>query len=119
MPLHRMMNSKVCGGHVTRSDLNQTDAIVLDPSLMQTARILANERVVVWNATTGDRFETYAVTGDPAEICVNGVGARTTRVDDRVVLLTFVDVAAVELARHRPVVVMVDDDNRPVVTSAE
>ena len=111
---HRMMNAKIHRARVTEADLDYVGSISIDGALLERAGIHAHEQVAVYNLNNGERFETYAIAGTPGQICLNGAAARLAHPGDRVIIVTFVDVEAEELAEHQPTVVVVDDDNRPI-----
>ena len=109
----RMLNGKIHRARVTEADLNYVGSISIDPILMKAADIIPNEQVSVYNLMNGARFETYAIEGTDGQICLNGAAARLAQVGDLVIIVTYVDVDEPELAAHQPVVVHVDEDNRP------
>ena len=111
---HRMMNAKIHRARVTEADLDYVGSISIDGALLDRAGIHAHEQVAVYNLNNGERFETYAIAGAPGQICLNGAAARLAHPGDRVIIVTFVDIEADELAEHQPTVVVVDDDNRPI-----
>jgi aspartate 1-decarboxylase len=108
-----MLNGKIHRARVTEADLNYVGSISIDPILMKAADIIPNEQVSVYNLMNGARFETYAIEGTDGQICLNGAAARLAQVGDLVIIVTYVDVDEAELAAHQPVVVHVDEDNRP------
>jgi aspartate 1-decarboxylase len=111
----RMMNGKIHRARVTDADLNYVGSISIDPVLMKSADIVPNEQVSVYNIMNGARFETYAIEGTDGQICLNGAAARLAQVGDLVIIVTFADFEDGELAGHEPSIVVVDEDNRPVV----
>jgi aspartate 1-decarboxylase len=96
----RMLKSKIHRATVTEADLNYIGSISIDPDLMVAADILENEQVAVLDIDNGARFETYA--------------ARLVHPGDKVIILTYADYEDAELDGHRPVVLHVDESNRPV-----
>ena len=110
----RMMKSKIHRATVTGADLNYIGSISLDPELMQRADILENEQVAILDVDNGARFETYAILGEPGEVCLNGAAARLVQPGDRVIVITYGDYEAAELEGYAPTVVHVDTANRPV-----
>ena len=96
---------------VTAADLNYVGSISIDPALLTSVDIRENEQVTVLDVNNGTRFETYAIKGEPGEICLNGAAARLVHVGDSVIILTYVDVDDHELAEHRPRVIHVDEHN--------
>ena len=106
-----MLKSKIHRATVTAADLNYIGSVSIDPVLLAAADILEHEQVTVLDVNNGARFETYAIVGGPGEICLNGAAARLVHVGDIVIILTYADLEADELADHRPRVVHVDDKN--------
>jgi aspartate 1-decarboxylase len=110
----RMLKSKIHRATVTGVDLNYEGSISLDPALMGQADILAWEQVAVLDIDNGERFETYAIVGDPGEVKLNGAAARLVSVGDKVIVLTYADYEDAELdSAFEPHIVLVDDANRP------
>jgi aspartate 1-decarboxylase len=115
----RMLKSKIHRATVTGADLNYVGSISLDPELMRLADILEHEQVAVLDIDNGARFETYAIEGKPGEVCLNGAAARLVHHGDRVIVITYADYEDAELAGHEPVVVHVDERNRPVTVDGD
>lgn len=107
----RMLKSKIHRATVTEADINYVGSISIDPDLMVASDIVVNEQVAVLNVTNGERFETYAITGGPGQVCLNGAAARLVQPGDVVLVLTYADVEAEDVADHVPTVVLVDADN--------
>ena len=81
---------------------------------MRVADIVAFEMVDCWNVTTGARFRTYAMRGEPGSgvICVNGAAAHLVRPRDLLIIATWCEVDDQAAGTHRPTVVLVDEGNR-------
>jgi aspartate 1-decarboxylase len=110
----RMMKSKIHRATVTDADLHYVGSISLDPELMRLADILEGEQVAVVDIDNGARLETYAIVGQPGEVCLNGAAARLVQRGDRVIIITYAEYDEAELARYKPSVVHVDTANSPV-----
>ena len=110
----RMMKSKIHRATVTGADLHYVGSISLDPSLMELADIREWEQVAVLDIDNGARFETYAIVGEPGEVCLNGAAARLVQPGDRVIVITYAEYEDAELDGFQPTVVHVDTENRPV-----
>jgi aspartate 1-decarboxylase len=108
----RMLKSKIHRATVTEADLNYIGSISLDPALMAAADILEHEQVAVLDIDNGARFETYALTGQPGQVCLNGAAARLVHVGDKVIILTYADLEEAELKGYLPTIVHVDQWNR-------
>jgi aspartate 1-decarboxylase len=112
--MHRiMMKSKIHRAKVIGADLNYVGSITLDPALMELADIMEFEQVHVLDVDNGARFETYAITGAPGDVIVNGAAARLVHKGDRLIVITYAHYDEAELAHYAPTVVHVDEHNRP------
>ena len=109
-----MMKSKIHRATVTGADLHYVGSISLDPSLMELADIREWEQVAVLDIDNGARFETYAIVGEPGEVCLNGAAARLVQPGDRGIVITYGEYEDAELDGFQPTVVHVDTENRPV-----
>ena len=109
-----MLKSKIHRATVTGADLHYIGSISIDPALLDLADIREHEQVAVLDIDNGARFETYAIVGEPGEVCVNGAAARLVAPGDRVIVLTYADFEDAELDGYEPTVVHVDTANRAV-----
>jgi len=109
----RMMKSKIHRATVTSADLNYVGSISLDPALMERADIREWEQVAVLDIDNGARFETYAIVGEPGQVQLNGAAARLVHTGDKVIVLTYADYEDAELEAFEPLIVHVDEQNRP------
>jgi len=110
----RMMKSKIHRATVTGADLHYIGSVSIDPELLELADIREHEQVAILDIDNGARFETYAILGEPGEICLNGAAARLVAPGDRVIIITYADYEDAELDGFEPTVVHVDTANRPV-----
>jgi aspartate 1-decarboxylase len=67
----------------------------------------------VLDIDNGARFETYAIVGSPGDVIVNGAAARLVHPDDRVIVISYAHYDEAEIAGYAPIVVQVDEHNRP------
>ena len=112
--VHRiMMKSKIHRATVTGADLNYVGSITLDPSLMELADIREHEQVHVLDIDNGARFETYVIKGGPGDVILNGAAARLVHPGDKVIVITYAEYEEAELEDYEPLVVHVDERNRP------
>jgi aspartate 1-decarboxylase len=111
-----MMKSKLHRATVTQADLEYEGSIAIDRDLLEAARILPHEQVDVWNVSSGTRFTTYAIEAPRGSgvVGVNGAAARLVQKGDRVIIASWAQMAAAEAEAHKPVVVLLDDDNRVI-----
>ena len=118
--LRTLCKSKIHGAVVTEANLQYTGSLTLDPLLMRAADLAPYEQVQVVNLNNGSRFETYCIEGAPGSgtVCLNGAAARLAVVGDRIIVISYTQLAEDELEGFAPKLVFVNDQNqvRHVVT---
>jgi len=110
-----LLKSKIHRATVTEADLNYEGSVTIDARLMELADIVPFERVEVYDITNGNRLATYAIEGEPGSgtICLNGAAARLVEPGDLVIICSFADYTDEERAVHEPIIVQVNNRNRP------
>jgi aspartate 1-decarboxylase len=105
-----MLKSKIHRATVTGSDLHYVGSITIDPDLLEAADILEHEQVHVVDVDNGARFETYTIAGERGSgtMQVNGAAARLVHHGDTIIVISYAQYDAAELARHEPRVVHVE-----------
>lgn len=111
-----MMKSKLHRATVTEANLNYVGSITIDEDLMDAANIWENEKVQIVNNNNGARFETYVITGKRGSgvICLNGAAARQVQPGDQVIIISYAMMTDEEAKEHRPLVTILDANNRPL-----
>ncbi len=111
-----LFKSKIHGAVLTGTDLHYDGSISLDRELMEEADLVPSERVQVLNVATGARLETYVIEAPAGsgEVRLNGPAARLGETGDPVIVVSYAEYEESEARDHRPVVVRVDGENRPV-----
>jgi aspartate 1-decarboxylase len=114
--IRQLLKSKIHRATVTEANIDYVGSITIDPDLMEPADIVPYEKVLVADVDNGARLETYAIEGPRGSgvVCMNGAAARLVTKGDKVIIMSFADYDEDEVKRHRPRVVFVDDDNRPI-----
>lgn len=109
----RILHAKIHRAAVTDANLNYTGSIELPEDLMEAVDILEFEQVQVVNINNGARFETYVIKGKRGSrnICLNGAAARLGLAGDRIIIMSYVDLEAEELATHRPRIIVLNENN--------
>ena len=64
MRLRQMLKSKIHRATVTEADVNYIGSITIDSELLERVDLVAGELVHVWNATNGERLESYVIRRD-------------------------------------------------------
>lgn len=110
-----LLKSKIHRASVTDAALHYVGSITVDPHLMELADIRVHEKVQVVNISNGARFETYAIEGlrNSGDMCLNGAAARLAERGDLIIVMSYAEYAEDELDDHEPIVVHVDEMNRP------
>jgi aspartate 1-decarboxylase len=112
--MHRqMLKSKIHRATVTGCDPDYVGSLTLDPELLRSADLIANEQVHVWDIDNGARFVTYAIEDEPGSgtVQVNGAAARLVNEGDKVIVASFGAYDQGDLETYAPVVLHVDDRN--------
>lgn len=106
--LREVLFAKIHRATVTHCDPSYMGSITIDPDLLDAVGMVVNEKVLVADCNNGARFETYIFLGDrgSGEIKVNGAAADLTGIGHEVLIMSFCQVDAKELARHQPKVVI-------------
>jgi len=112
-----MMKSKIHRATVTGADLNYRGSITIDERLMELADLMEHEQVHVVDIDNGARFETYVIKGGPGDMILNGAAARLVHHGDKIIVISYAHYDEAELAQYEPIIVQVDERNRPNVHS--
>jgi len=112
-----MMKSKIHRATVTGADLNYIGSITIDERLMELADLMEHEQVHVVDIDNGARFETYVIRGGAGDMILNGAAARLVQPGDKIIVISYAHYDEAELAHYEPIVVHVDEYNRPSVHS--
>ena len=112
--MHRqMLKSKIHRATVTGCDPDYVGSLTLDPGLLRSADLIANEQVHVWDIDNGARFVTYAIEGEPGAgaVRVNGAAARLVSEGHKLIVASFGAYDERDLEAYAPVVVHVNERN--------
>jgi aspartate 1-decarboxylase len=120
-PTRTLLLGKIHRATVTGADVDYEGSVTVDIDLLERAGILPHERVDIWNVTSGERFETYAMAGPRASgvVCINGAAAHRVTPGDLVIIAAFVSMPEAEARAWQPRVVFVDARNRPTALRRE
>jgi len=111
--LRKVLLAKIHGATVTEANVNYEGSITIPEDLLAVTGLLPHEAVAVWNVTTGSRFETYILRGEPfsREFLVNGAAAHLVKPGDQIIVACFGLLPYAEAVRHEPKVVFMNHDN--------
>lgn len=115
-----MLKGKIHRAVVTQADLDYVGSVTVDADLLEAAGILEYEKVQIVDVNNGNRFETYTIAGERGSgiVCLNGAAARCVSTGDVVIIMAFTQLTPEEAKIHRPTVVFVDGENKPVRITA-
>lgn len=101
---------------VTETNLFYEGSIGIDTELLELAGILPYERVWISNMNNGERFDTYVIPAPRGSrsIGLNGPAAKKAKVGDRVVIFSYGYLTENEIPLHKPVIIILDENNNPV-----
>ena len=105
-----ILKSKIHRVTVTEANLNYIGSITIDRALMEAANILEGERVYIVDNNNGERFDTYAIAGEPGSgvICLNGAAARKVHTGDIVIIMSYATMTPEEARSFKPAVIFPD-----------
>lgn len=111
-----MLQAKLHRVRVTHSELHYEGSCAIDDALLDASGIHEYQQIEIYNVTNGERFTTYAIRAerDSGVISVNGAAARRAAVGDILIIAAYAVYNELELAKHHPRIVYVDNDNRMV-----
>ena len=114
--LRTILGGKIHRATVTQADLHYVGSVTIAADLVEAAGMVEGEKVQIVDIDNGARIETYVISGQSGtgSVCINGAAAHLVHPGDLVIILSYLQLDEVELARHQPRIVHVDRDNRIV-----
>ena len=109
----QLLKSKIHRATVTDAHVNYEGSITIDRALMDEVDLREHERVLCGNLANGERFETYAIAGEPGSsaIILNGATAHLGKVGDRLTIMSYATVEEAAATDWRPKVIVLGDNN--------
>jgi aspartate 1-decarboxylase len=110
-----MLQAKLHRVRVTEADLHYEGSCGIDELLLEASGIREFQYIEIYNVNNGERFNTYAIRAPRGSgtISLNGAAARRAMTGDLLIICAYSEYTEAELKTYRPVVVLVDDRNRP------
>ncbi len=109
-----MLKSKIHRATVTQADLDYEGSITIDEELLELTDIKEYELVKIWDVTSGNRLETYAIKGQRGSgiIGINGAAAHLIKKSDLVIIASFVNMSDEEIpVDYAPKILIMDSKN--------
>ena len=116
-----MLRGKLHQARVTHAVLNYEGSCGIDQDFLDAAGIVEYEAIDIYNIENGERFSTYAISGERGSrmISLNGAAARKAAVRDRIIICAYGPMTEDEVAQHKPRLVYLDAQNNIVRTSKD
>lgn len=113
--LRTMLQAKLHRVRVTQADLEYEGSCGIDEALLEASGLRENQYIELYNINNGERFSTYIIKAPHGSgaISLNGAAARKAMVGDLLIICAYSVYSEAELERHEPIVVLVDEQNRP------
>jgi len=112
-----ILRSKILRAEVTDTQQDYEGSLAIDSAFMEMVDLLPYEKILVGNITTGDRFETYAIPAPTGSrtFSLNGAAAHRGTKGDRIVVMSFAQMAEADARRWQPRVLVLGESNGRVV----
>lgn len=114
--LIEMFKSKIHRARLTHCDIDYEGSLEIDLDYIEKSGMLPYEKILVVNATNGERLETYAIPGKRGSkvFRLNGAAARKGNVGDIVTIMSFCLCDQKEAANLLPDIVVLNENNEIV-----
>jgi aspartate 1-decarboxylase len=111
-----LLKSKIHRAAVTGASVNYEGSLTISSDLAELVGLLEYEKILVGNLTNGERFETYAIYGEPQRgiIELNGATAHLGKIGDRITIMSFARYTPEEAAVHQPRILVLDEKSKIV-----
>ena len=109
----RLLKSKIHRAAVTGASVDYEGSLTISSDLAELVALLEYEKILVGNLTNGERFETYAIYGEPGRgiIELNGATAHLGKIGDRITIMSFARYTPEEATLHKPRIAILNEKN--------
>lgn len=89
--LRELLQSKIHKATVTEADLSYIGSITIDQDLLDRIDLWPGQKVTVVSNTSGNRLETYVISGPRGSgmICINGAAALLIKKGEEVIIFSY------------------------------
>ena len=111
-----LLKAKIHRAAVTGASVDYEGSLTISSDLAELVGLREHEKILVGNLTNGERFETYAIYGEPQRgiIELNGATAHLGKIGDRITIMSFARYTPEEAAVHQPRILVLDEKNKIV-----
>lgn len=108
-----LLKSKILRAIVTDARLDYEGSLAIDKLLMKKCNLLPYEKILVGNIDNGNRFETYAIPAPEGSgtVSLNGAAAHLGEIQDRIVIMSFIDLEIDQAKIWKPNIVVIGENN--------
>ena len=119
--LRSLLFAKIHRATVNERDLNYVGSISIDNDILKATGLLLNEKVDIYNITNGERFSTYILEAESGsgKIGLNGAAAHKVNLGDKVIIVSYCQLAEREIPHHKPRIIIMDSDDNLTWTVKE
>jgi len=113
--IRTMLQAKLHRVKVTQAILDYEGSCGIDEELLLASGLRENQYIEIYNVSNGERFTTYIIRAPrgSGEVSVNGAAARKAGVGDLLIICAYSGYREDEIHSHRPIIILVDEYNRP------
>ncbi|MBN8696690.1 MAG: aspartate 1-decarboxylase [Bacteroidetes bacterium] len=108
-----VLKSKIHNAFITEANIDYIGSITIDENLMNAVNIIEGEQVHVVNHRNGERLITYVIKGKKGskEICMNGPAALKISKGDKVIIISYAQMAIDDAKKFNPQIIFPKADN--------
>src|SRR5260370_7616757 len=99
-----LVKSKIHRATITGGNINYEGSLTIAADLMKKCGLIPYERILCSNMANGNRFETYAIPGDPGsgQIVLNGAAAFQGKRGDVLTIMSFANAPKHHVQHYNP-----------------
>src|SRR6266567_5462401 len=108
-----LLKSKIHRASITDGNLKYEGSLTIAADVIEKCGLIAYERILCSNMANGNRFETYAIPGDPGsgQIVLNGAAAFQGKRGDVLTIMSFAQIGSGRAKRWKPRVIVLGKGN--------
>ncbi len=108
-----MLQAKLHRVQVTHAEKEYEGSCAIDSAFLEASGIREYQKISIYNVTNGERFDTYAISGEKGSkiISVNGAAAHKAEPGDCLIICAYAELEESELANFKPKLIYFDEDN--------
>jgi aspartate 1-decarboxylase len=108
-----LLKSKIHRATVTGGNVRYEGSLTIDSDLLKQVGMVPYERILCSNMENGNRFETYAIPGEPGSgaIVLNGAAAHMGKKGDSLTIMSFTVVGKAQAEKWKPRVIVLGKKN--------